>query len=126
MNDIINREDIFLLVSTFYTKVKESKEISHFFIESISNWDEHLEKLTDFWESNLFFKAKFKGNPAETHIKLDHNYHKGIQMEHFGAWINMWFETIDSLYEGENANRAKHNARKMASHLYLSIFEARS
>jgi len=126
MNDIKNREDIKLLVTTFYSKVRESKEIGHFFNDTITNWDEHLEKLTDFWESNLFFKAKFKGNPAKVHIKLDHKYHKGIQMEHFGNWINMWFETIDSLFEGENANRAKHNARKMASHLYLTIFEARN
>lgn len=125
MNDIKNREDIHLLVSTFYSKVRESKEIGHFFNETISDWDEHFEKLTDFWESNLFFKAKFRGNPAKAHVNLDKKYHQGIQVEHFGFWINLWFETIDSLFEGEIANRAKHNARKMASHLYLTIFENR-
>lgn len=125
MNDIKNREDIHLLVSTFYSKVRESKEIGHFFNETISDWDEHFEKLTDFWESNLFFKAKFRGNPAKAHVNLDKKYHHAIQVEHFGFWINLWFETIDSLFEGEIANRAKHNARKMASHLYLTIFEAR-
>lgn len=125
MNDIKNREDIHLLVSTFYSKVRKSKEIGHFFNETISDWDEHLEKLTDFWESNLFFKAKFRGNPAKAHVNLDKKYQHAIQVEHFGFWINLWFETIDSLFEGELANRAKHNARKMASHLYLTIFEAR-
>ncbi len=125
MNDIKNREDIKLLVTTFYSRVRESKEIGHFFNETITDWDEHLEKLTDFWESNLFFKAKFRGNPAKAHVNLDKKYHHAIQVEHFGYWINLWFETIDSLFEGEMANRAKHNARKMASHLYLTIFEAR-
>ncbi len=46
-------------------------------------------------------------------------------MEHFGEWINLWLETIDEHFAGELANRAKNNARKMASHLYLNIFEAR-
>lgn len=125
MQDIKNREDVYLLVSSFYAKVQKNEEIGHFFNDTITNWDEHLEKLTDFWESNLFFKAKFKGNPAKAHIKLDQKYHNALQMEHFGNWINLWFETIDSLFEGENANRAKNNARKMASHLYLTLFEAR-
>lgn len=125
MDDIKNRADISLLVHTFYAKVRKSKEIGHFFNETITDWDIHLEKLTDFWESNLFFKAKFKGNPAMTHVKLDHKYGHAIQSEHFGYWLNLWFETIDSLYEGELASRAKNNARKMASHLYLTIFESR-
>lgn len=125
MNDIKNRADISILVHTFYAKVRKSNEIGHFFNETITDWDAHLEKLTDFWESNLFFKAKFKGNPAVAHVKLDQTYGHAIQSEHFGYWLNLWFETIDSLYEGELASRAKNNARKMASHLYLTIFESR-
>lgn len=125
MNDIKNRADITLLVHAFYTKVRNSKEIGHFFNDTITDWDTHLEKLTDFWESNLFFKAKFKGNPAVAHVKLDKKYEHAIQSEHFGYWLNLWFETIDSMYEGELASRAKNNARKMASHLYLTIFESR-
>jgi len=126
MNDIKNREDVFLLVSSFYAKVRRSEEIGHFFNDTITNWDDHLEKLTDFWESNLFFKAKYKGNPAKTHIEVDTKFHHAIQIEDFGNWINLWFETIDALFVGEIANRAKNNARKMASHLYLTIFEARN
>ena len=125
MNDIKNRADISLLVHAFYAKVRKSNEIAHFFNDTITDWDAHLEKLTDFWESNLFFKAKFKGNPAMAHVKLDHKYGHAIQSEHFGYWLNLWFETSDSMYEGELASRAKNNARKMASHLYLTIFESR-
>ncbi|OIP49907.1 MAG: globin [Flavobacteriaceae bacterium CG_4_8_14_3_um_filter_34_10] len=125
MQDLKNREDVFLLVSSFYAKVRKSEGIGHFFNDTITDWDAHLEKLTDFWESNLFFKAKFKGNPVVTHNRVDKNFHHGIQMEHFGEWINLWLETIDEHFAGELANRAKSNARKMASHLYLNIFEAR-
>ena len=124
-NDIKTREDVFLLVSGFYKKVRKNPEIGHFFNEVIKDWDAHLEKLTDFWESNLFFKATYKGNPQKVHVKVDQENNQEISNYHFGIWLNLWFETIDELYEGELANRAKNNARKMSSHLYLKMFQAR-
>lgn len=123
--DIKTREDVFLLVSGFYKKVRQNPEIGHFFNEFIQDWDAHLDKLTDFWESNLFFKALYTGNPQKVHVKVDQENHQEISSYHFGIWLNLWFETIDELFEGELANRAKNNARKMSSHLYLKIFEAR-
>ncbi len=125
MNDLKNREDVYLLVSSFYEKVRKNKDIGHFFNDTITDWEEHLEKLTDFWESNLFFKAKYKGNPVHTHNRVDKQFHHGIQMEHFGVWINLWMENLDEHFAGELADRAKNNARKMASHLYLNIVEVR-
>ena len=56
--DIKTREDVFLLVSTFYEKVKKDEIIGYFFNNAIKNWDEHLDRLTTFWESNLFLKGK--------------------------------------------------------------------
>ncbi len=52
--DIKNREDVFLLVSTFYKKVRANENIGFFFNETIEDWPAHLDKLTDFWETNLF------------------------------------------------------------------------
>ncbi len=125
-DDIQNREDVFTLISRFYSKVRKNPEIGYFFNESIEDWDEHLEKLTDFWESNLFFKGLYSGNPQKAHIKVDQEHKHTIASEHFGIWLNLWFETIDELFKGELANRAKNNARKMSSHLYLKIFQARA
>ena len=48
-----------------------------------------------------------------------------ISQEHFGQWMNLWYRTIDELFEGEYANMAKNRARKMSTFLYLKIFEAR-
>lgn len=125
-NDIQNREDVSTLVNRFYSKIRKNPEIGYFFNESIKDWDEHLEKLTDFWESNLFFKGIYRGNPQKAHVKVDRENDHKISSEHFGVWLNLWFETIDELFEGELANRAKNNARKMSTHLYLKIFQSRS
>lgn len=125
-HDLKDRNDVKLLVHRFYDKVRANDEIGHFFNERIKNWDEHLEKLTDFWESNLFFVSKYSGNPQKAHIAVDQASKNEIHAEHFGTWLNLWHQTLDELYEGELAQRAKNNARKMASHLHLKIFMARS
>ncbi len=122
--DIKTRDDISLLVSTFYSKVRTNGMLKPFF-STIEDWDKHLDTLTTFWESSLFLKIKYYGNPLEAHIKVDQVNKNTITQEHFGTWMNLWFETIDELFEGEYADMAKNRARKMSTFLYLKLFEAR-
>ena len=70
-NDIKTREDVFLLVSTFYEKVRANEQIGYFFNNTIKNWDEHLDNLTTFWEKNLFLRGKYLGDPLVAHTKVD-------------------------------------------------------
>ncbi|MEZ4779156.1 MAG: group III truncated hemoglobin [Flavobacteriaceae bacterium] len=124
-NDLTNREDVYLLVTTFYAKVRKDALLGSIFNPMIEDWDEHFEKLTDFWEGNLFFKKKYLGNPLEKHVEVDQFHHGNIEAKHFGVWLNLWFETIDELFEGEAAQRAKNRARNMSTFIHLKIFEAR-
>ena len=123
--DITSREDIFLLVSKFYEKVRKDTVLGPFFNNSIKDWDAHLQHLTTFWESSLFLKTSYYGNPLEVHVKVDEANNNTITELHFGLWLNLWHQTIDELFEGEYANNAKRRARKMGTFLYLKIFEAR-
>lgn len=123
--DIQNREDIFLLVSLFYKKVRKDAVLGPFFNDVIKDWDAHLDNLTSFWASSLFLKTKYLGNPLEVHVKVDKDNNNAITEKHFGLWMNLWFETIDALFEGDYANNAKQRARKMSTFLYMKIFEAR-
>ncbi|MGJ5640661.1 group III truncated hemoglobin [Formosa sp. S-31] len=123
--DISNREDVFKLVSAFYDKIRADQFLGPFFNTRITDWDEHLNTLTTFWESSLFLKTKYYGNPLEVHIKVDRENEYGITQEHFGAWLNIWIRTIDELYSGETAENAKQRARKMSTFLYLNIYKSR-
>lgn len=124
-SDIKTREDVFLLVSSFYIKVRKDIVLGPFFNDVITDWDAHLERLTTFWESSLFLKTKYLGNPLEAHVKVDHENNNVITELHFGLWLNLWFQTIDELFEGDYAENAKRRARKMGTFLYLNIFQAR-
>jgi hemoglobin len=125
MQDITNREDIALLVNTFYQKVRKDELLGPIFNGVISNWTHHLDHLTDFWESNLFFQKKYHGNPIEKHIEVDRRYQESINALHFGIWINLWYRTVDELFHGEMATIAKNRARNMGTFIHLKIFEAR-
>ena len=124
--DIQTREDIFLLVDSFYKKVRKDPAIGPFFNSQIENWPEHLQKLTDFWETNLLFVRKYKGNPLYAHQLMDERANFTVEQKHFGVWLNLWFSTIDELFEGENAATAKRRARKMSTFMFLKIFENRT
>ncbi len=127
MDTIKNRQDINTLVKLFYSKIRKDKTLGPIFNSHISDeqWPAHIEKLTDFWETNLFGISKFKGSPSAKHINVDKNLNYTIEQTHFGVWLQLWFQTIDQLFEGELALRAKRAARKMSTGQYLTMWNHR-
>ncbi|WP_224487924.1 group III truncated hemoglobin [Robertkochia flava] len=123
--EIENREDVRLLVNTFYSKVRTHPDLSPFFNDTISDWPAHLELLTDFWESQLFLNRSYTGNPVQAHCAVDKAFGHTITMEHFGQWIELWIATLDALFTGEKAWIAKNRARKMATMFFLHIYQER-
>ncbi|MEP2237476.1 MAG: group III truncated hemoglobin [Maribacter sp.] len=127
MSDITNREDVRVLVHTFYDKIRQNAMLGPIFNGHITDeqWPTHLSKLTDFWESNLFGVRTFRGSPSKAHVNVDKNLHHSISQDHFAQWLQLWFETINELYEGELAERAKQMARRMSTGQYIHIWQSR-
>lgn len=125
-HDIQSRQDVETLVRSFYAKVRRHTELGPFFNETISDWNEHIQKLTGFWVTNLFFIKAYKGNPLRAHIAVDDSFDNTIEQSHFGNWLELWFSTVDELYNGKNAHLAKERARNMAHIMFIRIFQARN
>ncbi|MGB5665825.1 MAG: group III truncated hemoglobin [Maribacter sp.] len=123
--DIKNREDVSLLVNTFYVKIRKDNILGPIFNSIITDWDSHLTLLTDFWETQLFLKRKYYGNPVTAHQEVDDKMNHTITSEHFGLWLNLWFATIDELFEGDVSWIAKNRAQKMSTMLFMEIFKHR-
>lgn len=123
--EIHSREDIELLVHSFYKKIRKDLEIGPFFNTVITDWDEHLDKLSDFWESTLFGTRKYFGNPLQAHIEIDEKFKGAVTPNLFGIWLNFWLQTIDEYFVGENASILKNRAPKMGTVLMVNIFENR-
>lgn len=124
--ELKNRDDVQLLVETFYGKVRKDKVLGPIFNGIITDWKSHLSLLTDFWETQLFLKRKYYGNPVTAHQEVDDKLDHAITSEHFGLWLNLWFATIDELFEGETAWIAKNRAQKMSTMLFMQIYQHRN
>mgnify|MGYP002737977224 CR=1 FL=1 len=79
---IQSREEVSLLVRTFYGKVRKDDLLGPIFNGIIKDWEEHLELLTDFWETQLLYKRKYYGNPMMAHVEVDHRFGR---VGHVGA-----------------------------------------
>lgn len=119
------RPEISFLVRTFYAKVREDELIGPIFNDRITDWETHLERLTDFWETNLCFVRNYKGDPLAVHVQVDKANEGAITQEHFGRWLQLWFSTIDEYFVGDNAAIAKNRARNMSTHLFMKMYAAR-
>lgn len=72
MKNLESREDIELLVNSFYDKVVKDETIGFFFKDVIKvDWDKHLPKMYSFWESILFGQMSYKGNPMAVHFPIN-------------------------------------------------------
>lgn len=107
--DISNIEDIQLMVNTFYSKVQQDELIGAIFNEKIGNrWPEHLEKMYRFWQTILLEEHTYSGSPFPPHRQLP------VEKKHFTRWMEIFSETVDSLFAGPLAEEAKLRAKNMA------------
>ncbi|SOE23517.1 hemoglobin [Spirosomataceae bacterium TFI 002] len=114
--DITTLDDIKLLVDTFYGKVRSDELLAHIFNNKIGDrWTEHLEKMYRFWQTVLLGEHTYHGSPFVPHAKLP------VSGEHFERWIKLFYETVDSLFEGEKATRAKWQGERMAEMFHSKI-----
>ncbi|MCR9082165.1 MAG: group III truncated hemoglobin [Cyclobacteriaceae bacterium] len=125
--EIENRKDVDFLVRRFYEKVRKHEQLGPVFNHVVTDWDHHLVHLSDFWEMILLNTGPGKGkfNPAQVHREVDAKVDYQVDQVHFGNWLELWFQTIDRYFIGEQANFAKEHARRMAHMLFMRIWKAR-
>ncbi len=123
--DIKDRKDIEHLVNSFYVKIRAHYLLGPIFNRAISDWPHHLSHLSDFWETNLFAVPKFKGRPPLVHAEVDKQEGYSITQQHFDEWLLLWNATVDELFQGETANRAKQHAAGIAVILLSRIIYMR-
>jgi len=118
--EIENRQDIELLVNKFYDKVNADTKISKFFNKIVQvDWNLHLPKMYNFWETLLFGKKAFKGNPMLVHVLISKK--EMIEKEHFNQWLSLWKETLQENFTGKKAEMAYQKAEQIAGLMAFKI-----
>lgn len=116
MSDIQSRKDIILLVDTFYKNLQENQRLNGLFDEFMTHtWQVHHEKLYDFWQTVILKEMSYYGKPVSLHTKMN------LTSEDFELWLTLWRSTVDSLFEGKNAERAKLRGKTMSEAFYKKL-----
>ncbi len=122
MNDIESREDILFIMRLFYDKLLADESINFYFTK-ITDVDQHLEHhfevLATFWEQSLFMKGGYSNNMFQIHRDL-HEKH-ALKKEHYDAWLNHLYLSIDLNFKGKNAEQMKTNALSMATVMQIKF-----
>lgn len=107
--DIKSLKDVQNLVDTFYSQIRKDELLGEIFDSRIGDkWPQHLDKMYRFWETVLLDKHTYSGSPFVPHARMPIDY------EHFGRWLQIFTSTVDQLYVGEKAERAKWQGERMA------------
>jgi hemoglobin len=114
MNDIENRDDVIQMVNSFYVLVRDNERLGFMFDETAQvDWQKHLPNMYDFWESILFDKAVFSGNPMAKHMKL--HLTEKFKSEDFDIWLKLFTKNLDAQFSGPTVIRAKQRAESIAT-----------
>jgi len=114
--DIETFDDVRLLVDTFYSKICVHPLLGGIFNGVIgNNWPVHLDKMYRFWQTVLLGEQTYFGRPFPPHMQLP------VDRLHFQTWLQVFYETLDELFEGEKAEEAKWRSSRMAEMFLTKI-----
>lgn len=121
--DIENRNDIYLLVKTFYGKLMSDPVMRDFFEEfkEPTHLETHLQTLVDFWSNILFYTGEYRKNAMQPHLDLQAQ--KPFKKIHFEHWLSSFNKSVDELFHGEITHVAKSRALSIATVMQIKISE---
>ncbi len=121
MKELENIEDIKLMVNSFYDKVNEDELLAPVFNDYAKiNWETHLPKMYNFWNTILFSEGDYKGSPYQKHETLP------VMKDHFDRWLQLFSQTVDELFVGEMAEEAKKRANVIGITFWSKIASSRA
>jgi hemoglobin len=122
--DLRDRGDVEALVREFYRRAFAYRLLGPVLID-IARMDlpAHLPIICDFWETVLFRAGTYRRNAFTVHVNLHRR--AGLTSAHFARWLALWTQTVDDLYAGAAADRAKVQAARIADSIHRRLHNTR-
>lgn len=113
MEDIADRADIERLIVAFYDAAFDDPRIGPIFTDvAHMDLDAHLPVMADFWETVLLRAGTYSRNALQVHVAL--NRQRALDGGDFARWLELWAATVDDMFAGPIAERAKLQAARIA------------
>ncbi len=111
----ITAEQISTLVEVFYQRVHDNDRLDQLFSRIDGRWPQHMDKMKKFWRSVLLRSGEYKGKPVPVHQQIE-----DIQTDDFQAWLKLFSQTVDDIFEIEARPLIVTAAERIATSLWLS------
>jgi hemoglobin len=105
------------LIDAFYRRVRRDVRLGPIFEAHVKDWDEHSERLTDFWSSLMLTSGRYKGNPFATHRP----FAAALDPELFERWLELWQISTDEMFPAEIAAEFQRKAGRVAESLKAGL-----
>ncbi|MDF1756221.1 MAG: group III truncated hemoglobin [Verrucomicrobiales bacterium] len=118
--DLNDRNDIIRLVDGFYERIRRDEKLGPVFEEIAQvDWETHLPKMYDFWDTVMFRSGTFRGDPIAAHKKLGPL--TDMSQATFDHRLDLFRATVNELFAGEKAEHIVRCAEDMANVLYSKV-----
>jgi hemoglobin len=118
--DIETREDCEKLVRAFYGRALTDAFLGFLFTDVAKlDLEEHVPRITSFWETILLGAQSYSGGAFRPHAEL--NAKARLAAGHFERWLWLWGTCVDELFAGPRAELAKSHARRVATAFYRRL-----
>jgi hemoglobin len=120
LSDIQSRLDIDQFVDSFYSKILNDKELAPIFVD-IAKIDlaVHLPIIKNYWAKLLLGDKSYRRHTMNIHRAV---HSKQQFTEHnFNQWLILFKATMDDMYAGEYADRAKKVATTIAANMKRAL-----
>lgn len=108
-SDIVDQGDLEVLVQHFYEKLLEDQNMAPLFLDVAKiEIEEHFPRIVAYWNKMLFAQPGYKRHTMSIHRAV--NAAHPFSDFHFEVWLHYFKLTVDELFEGEYADRAKYIA----------------
>jgi hemoglobin len=115
----VKRQQLHRLVHAFYADVRADERLGPVFDGAIgAHWDEHLERMVEFWGTVMLGTRSFRGNVFGKHMALE-----GVEPAHFLRWITLWHAHTGRLFATPIAQQLQQTAEGIARNLFAGYFD---
>jgi hemoglobin len=116
--DIASENDVGVLVRRFYRAAIPDPVLGPVFERFGVDWAHHLPRLNAYWRGALLDRPRLTTNTVAVHSDVRSVAPFGE--EHIARWLELWEETVDELFVGPLAKRAKERARQVGRALRIA------
>ncbi|MEB4210116.1 group III truncated hemoglobin [Mycobacterium sp. 94-17] len=111
--DLTDRADVEALLRRFYGRALGDEVLAEPFAElRATGLENHVPTMCDFWETVLFRAALYRGSALQAHVAIHRR--APLSERDFRRWLTLWHNTVDEMYRGPAADRAKVQAGRIA------------